>query len=372
MHLFSAEDTRMSSDPTAEGLMSEGLTSLVYKSRASQTFTPDALNDLVARAQARNRAENITGAVFYQNGKFLQWLEGPPSSVYRVADSIGRDPRHTDIELLSFGRSSTRLFSDWSMQLIVKQGDMPSPFNHIAMRSAPSGAGATTSASKASNSKAPGSDAASFADAAVKLARGGDAEALALLRSAGPQTSDQVRCCEAIIDSYVSLWASDTCHNADIAVGLCKLLSAFRKHRHGLLRLDLCIDNPPVLVALCPHEPHHIGVALASELLLEDNYAVDYVFPKTDEAIFDQLSLNDYRALVLVSSGVFSRDHLADRVKAAAEGARQRAGAQLNVILYGRMAANPPQALARSCLHHCCCSATALPALLKGPNPLLH
>ena len=359
MHVFSAENQGMSPDAA-----NEGLSSLVYKSRAAQAFTEDALNELVAKAQVRNRAENITGAVYYENGHFLQWLEGPPSSIYRVADSIGRDPRHTDIQLLSFGHSSTRLFSDWDMRLIVKQGAMPSPFVHIETQPAPSAA--------ASGSPAPGLSASSLAvDTALKLAAGSDAEALALLNRAGPETADHVRCCEAVINSYVSLWASDKCHDADITLGLCKLLSAFRKHRHGS-RLDLCIDNPPVLVALCPDEPHHIGVALASELLMEDNHAVDYVFPKSNEAIFDRLSLNTYKGLVLVSSGVFSRDHLADRVKATAQGARQRAGADLNIVLYGRMAARPPEAIAHSCIHHCCCSATEIPPLFRGARNLLH
>lgn len=95
------------------GVMSQ----LVYLSRASSPMTEEDLRRLVRVSAQKNAATNITGALLYHAGWFLQVLEGDPialSTLYH--DVIARDPRHADLERLSFAYSDRRAFPNWSMR----------------------------------------------------------------------------------------------------------------------------------------------------------------------------------------------------------------------------------------------------------------
>ena len=46
---------------------------------------------------------------------FLQILEGQRKLVCETYHSISKDPRHEDVQLISFSGESKRLFSEWSM-----------------------------------------------------------------------------------------------------------------------------------------------------------------------------------------------------------------------------------------------------------------
>lgn len=99
---------------------------LVYRSRAVHPLTVNALDDLVSAAQLRNSSENLTGLVLYDQGRFLQWLEGPVEPLGRVLSSIRADNRHTDIEILQDHAFAERAFDGWAMQLAANR-DMRSP-----------------------------------------------------------------------------------------------------------------------------------------------------------------------------------------------------------------------------------------------------
>ena len=93
----------------------KGLTSLVYRSIATAALSELELQRLVNAAQARNRAESITGLMIYDEGRIFQWLEGPSEAVARIWKSIRSDPRHTSIEILGEQPTLTRFFGDWHM-----------------------------------------------------------------------------------------------------------------------------------------------------------------------------------------------------------------------------------------------------------------
>ena len=76
------------------------LTSLVYRSRAVAPFDEAGLQNLLASAQRRNREAAVTGMLIYDDGRFIQWLEGPAEGVARVWQVTRADSRHTDIEVL--------------------------------------------------------------------------------------------------------------------------------------------------------------------------------------------------------------------------------------------------------------------------------
>lgn len=92
------------------------LSTIVYHSKASVGFTELDLLYLLAGSRARNRAEGVTGVLVFDRGVFFQWIEGPNLPLQRVWNSIRKDPRHHDIQVLADTSIPVRLFQDWHMQ----------------------------------------------------------------------------------------------------------------------------------------------------------------------------------------------------------------------------------------------------------------
>jgi hypothetical protein len=78
----------------------EALESLLYRSRATQRVGGMYLLVFMMRAQANNRRYGITGRLCYNDGQFIQYLEGPANAVRHVWQAIQRDTRHDDIRIL--------------------------------------------------------------------------------------------------------------------------------------------------------------------------------------------------------------------------------------------------------------------------------
>jgi hypothetical protein len=96
----------------------DAIAHVVYRSRATRAFEPAMLPALVASAQQRNRRERLTGIVFHDRGRFLQWLEGAPAGLERVLGSIRRDRRHDQLEVLANGPAPRRMFGGCDMGLV--------------------------------------------------------------------------------------------------------------------------------------------------------------------------------------------------------------------------------------------------------------
>lgn len=88
---------------------------LIYSSAATEPFDDDALIELLTRSRASNTAAGVTGMLLYDEGSFLQILEGPEEAVREAYERIGRDPRHTDTTLLYRATAESRQFEDWAM-----------------------------------------------------------------------------------------------------------------------------------------------------------------------------------------------------------------------------------------------------------------
>ena len=93
------------------------LVRLLYASRAAPSVDPEELLTILRQSQANNPAEGITGVLcFCMNERiFLQLLEGGRSAVNRRYNRIAADPRHSDVELLSYAEIGERRFAAWSM-----------------------------------------------------------------------------------------------------------------------------------------------------------------------------------------------------------------------------------------------------------------
>lgn len=111
---------------------------LVYisDSRIDSTNPPiislQAVDDILAVARERNAAVDVTGALLFTEGRFVQVLEGERDKVHEVFNRIAADTRHTEVEILSAQYSDRRRFKEWSMAFVgdnealqVKFADAP-------------------------------------------------------------------------------------------------------------------------------------------------------------------------------------------------------------------------------------------------------
>lgn len=70
---------------------------------------------LLKKAQVSNGGRGITGCLIYQDGYFMQMLEGRRDTVLELLVSIERDPRHRGLRIVMQGEESHRVFLEWSM-----------------------------------------------------------------------------------------------------------------------------------------------------------------------------------------------------------------------------------------------------------------
>ena len=91
------------------------LVRLLYASRVVAGFDNEELTAIVRQSRGANPQHGITGLLCYSGGIFLQVLEGGRSAVNQLYGRIVADPRHTQVELLSYAEIDERRFAGWAM-----------------------------------------------------------------------------------------------------------------------------------------------------------------------------------------------------------------------------------------------------------------
>ena len=91
------------------------LVRLVYASRAAEGVDQEELVAILKKSKANNPKQGITGVLCFSQGIFLQALEGGRGPVNRLYNRIVADPRHSQVELMSYEEISERRFAGWSM-----------------------------------------------------------------------------------------------------------------------------------------------------------------------------------------------------------------------------------------------------------------
>ncbi|MEQ8406149.1 MAG: BLUF domain-containing protein [Oceanicaulis sp.] len=89
----------------------------VYYSKATPG-SDGSLNAILKASRDNNRALNITGALVYDRGRFLQVLEGARPVVSGLLRRIAADPRHQAMTLAEFTEINARRYADWSMAYV--------------------------------------------------------------------------------------------------------------------------------------------------------------------------------------------------------------------------------------------------------------
>ena len=92
---------------------------LAYISVAAHDFDAEALSTLMRQCRRRNREDEITGILLYEDGQFLQVLEGTEDTVRSAYVRIQQDPRHRGVETICERRIPHREFGRWNMGLRI-------------------------------------------------------------------------------------------------------------------------------------------------------------------------------------------------------------------------------------------------------------
>jgi hypothetical protein len=88
---------------------------LIYRSVATRVPSGDALARMVEQARINNYSQDITGVLFYAEGRFLQVLEGEEEPIEALYEHIRQDSRHTNVVRMHSASVGQRLFAGWSL-----------------------------------------------------------------------------------------------------------------------------------------------------------------------------------------------------------------------------------------------------------------
>ena len=88
---------------------------LIYSSSAGKKMLKPDLYMILRHARKNNEARDITGLLVYSEENFLQILEGEKEAVSQLFDTISKDDRHSNIQVLHDSEIEQRSFSNWTM-----------------------------------------------------------------------------------------------------------------------------------------------------------------------------------------------------------------------------------------------------------------
>ena len=103
---------------------------LIYASKANFASRPpqNGVEPTVARILMQSRQNNtkceIGGVLYFGDGHFFQALEGDRDAVNATYRKIQRDPRHTDVTMLSLRSIRQRVFGGWSMKYVPAEQEV--------------------------------------------------------------------------------------------------------------------------------------------------------------------------------------------------------------------------------------------------------
>ncbi len=88
---------------------------LLYVSQATSEMDEQSLAKIVSVSREKNQKVGLTGCLLYQDGYFMQLLEGQREEVLKLMERLYLDPRHKNVQVIVQGKEKRRLFFDWSM-----------------------------------------------------------------------------------------------------------------------------------------------------------------------------------------------------------------------------------------------------------------
>jgi len=88
---------------------------IVYVSFSVKDLTEKNLEDLLVDIRKRNKLQKVTGLLLYNDGTFIQLIEGKTGIIQNLFEKIQNDRRHSNVVLLLEESIKKRAFPDWTM-----------------------------------------------------------------------------------------------------------------------------------------------------------------------------------------------------------------------------------------------------------------
>jgi blue light- and temperature-responsive anti-repressor len=292
---------------------------LTYKSRAAFSPSPSDLDELVHKARARNRSLGVTGMLLYENGKFLQTLEGPPEGLNEIWSAIREDKRHSHIEILSEHVVSARLFSDWDLLLYSRAEERTGSPARCAQ---------------------DGPDLSEYVPRMARLALDADdirlgAQLAALTEEGWSGEALVARLIEPTGRAMGDAWLADECSEIDLTIGLSMLQLAAHAVRSSPCPGTIRGSRFSILLATAPGETHMLGTSVLADQLTDAGWRVEMAFPKTESELISQLRAFAPDAMDLSLSDALPRHHALVRLRETIAQSRRAAPENLAVVSVG-------------------------------------
>jgi len=88
---------------------------IVYVSFSCSQLSEKELKDLLTEIRRKNKSHDVTGMLLYNDGSFIQVVEGEKQILKDLYERIKKDSRHENIVKLVEEPIEKRTFPDWSM-----------------------------------------------------------------------------------------------------------------------------------------------------------------------------------------------------------------------------------------------------------------
>ncbi len=95
---------------------------LTYASMATSkpAVVQNDLIDILNQSRRFNSKHCISGVLFYNNNYFFQCLEGERTQLFKLYDTISKDPRHTKVVQLACENIQVPAFGHWQMKYVLE------------------------------------------------------------------------------------------------------------------------------------------------------------------------------------------------------------------------------------------------------------
>lgn len=87
------------------------------------------VNDILRTAIRNNEANGITGALIFDEDKFVQVLEGERDDVWAAFEVVAADPRHARVSFVRMEAAPARQFGAWPMGCVERNRETATTFS---------------------------------------------------------------------------------------------------------------------------------------------------------------------------------------------------------------------------------------------------
>lgn len=91
---------------------------IVYVSRALRVWDDAELSALSMQSAEKNRKSDISGYLYAEDDRFVQYIEGPVTQLLQLMGNIRRDARHQVLREVMRPLEGERRFPEWPMRRV--------------------------------------------------------------------------------------------------------------------------------------------------------------------------------------------------------------------------------------------------------------